>query len=68
MWDGGIRIESECDYDETTNTVSNVESVDPGDVDICMEQFIELPDGTQIKTFGDDDTLTNYKDGQPLDE
>ena len=42
--------------------------IDPGDVDICMEQFIELPDGTQIKTFGDDDTLTNYKDGQPLDE
>lgn len=66
IWDGGFRIESNCDFNPETKEVTNVESIDVDGVDICDEEFIELPDGTEIKTFNMGGM--NWVDGQVYED
>lgn len=58
IWDGGQRIESQCDYNTDTREVEDVDTmdVDTMGLDVLEEEFVELPDGTEISNF-------NYEDG-----
>jgi hypothetical protein len=53
IWDGCTPIESSCDYDRETKTVSNIETVDVDkmDIDICTDEFVLLSDGTEVRDF-----------------
>lgn len=51
VWDGGINITTNCEFDETTKIVSNIESVDPGKVHHLDDEFVTLPDGTEVRDF-----------------
>jgi len=51
VWDGGINITTNCDYDPQTKKVSNIESVDPGNVQDLDDEFITLPDDTEVRDF-----------------
>lgn len=50
IWDDAEVIETYCDYNKETNQVTNVESVDVegSDLDILVDEFIVLEDGTKI--------------------
>lgn len=52
-WDGSTLIESNCDFNTETNTVSNIEVVNVEDYDIvaCTDEYVELNDGTKIRDF-----------------
>lgn len=66
IWDGGVRVETNCEFNPETKEVTDVDSVDVDGVDICDEEFIELPDGTEIKTFKMDGQY--WVDGQVYEE
>lgn len=53
VWDGSYKIESNCEYDPTTNDVTDIETVDVDDLDLdaLWDEYVELPDGTQIREF-----------------
>lgn len=53
VWDDCTMIESSCDYDKNENAVSNIETVDVDgmDIDILTDEYILLPDGTEIRNF-----------------
>lgn len=64
VWDSGLEIRTECAYDPQTLNVSNIESVDieVGD-DTLDREYVELPDGTIIDTFNDEDNGRTIADG-----
>jgi len=51
IWDDGVEISSNCEFDIKTNTVSDIDSIDVQGIDILMEEYIELKDGTKITDF-----------------
>jgi hypothetical protein len=51
VWDGSTEIRSSCEFNPETKDVTNIESVDVDGIDICFEEFIELPTGEIIKEF-----------------
>ncbi len=51
VWDGGTKIVTPCEYDLETQTVSNIEKVDGGDVDVLDDSYLEFPDGTILRKF-----------------
>lgn len=51
VWDGGVNITTNCDYDPKTKKVSNIETVDPGKVQHLDDEFITLPDDTEVRDF-----------------
>lgn len=65
VWDGGYEVRSACEYNPDTNTVIDIVQVDvedledehgdPVDLDWLNEEFIELPDGTTISDFINED-------------
>ena len=46
VWDGDVEIRTDCMYDIDTGTVSDVNGIDN-----LNDEYIELPDGTQIRSF-----------------
>ena len=67
VWDTDVRIGTTCNYNPKTKKVTNVKFVDVQGVDILEEEYVELPDGTQIRDFFDIDG-TEYKNGHRVDE
>lgn len=51
VWDGGTTITTNCKYDPKTNVVSDIETSDVEGLDMLDEEYIELPDGTEIRDF-----------------
>ena len=51
VWDGGVNIITNCDYDPATKIVSKIESVDPGKVRDLDDEFVTLPDDTEVRDF-----------------
>jgi len=53
VWDGRTMLTSDCMYDETTNDVTDIESldVDGMDLDCLYEEYVELPNGTTVYDF-----------------
>jgi hypothetical protein len=64
VWDGS-EIRTNCDFDTEKNQVSNIENTkeDIEEFINCDEEFVELPDGSQIRDFEDIDTNRVMIDG-----
>lgn len=50
IWDGDVRISTQCEFDPETKKVWNIQSADVN-VEILEDEFVELPDGTEIRDF-----------------
>ncbi len=66
-WDGGEQIRTSCDFNPETKEATNVRTVDVDEIDleICLEEFIELPNGEIIKSFIVDGV--EYIDGEMVE-
>jgi hypothetical protein len=62
VWDGNTIISTSCDYDPATKNVTNIETVEAGDLDILEREYIEFPDGTQL------DRSEFLIDGEPVED
>jgi hypothetical protein len=53
VWDESTPIRTSCKFNVETNMVSDIESVDVEelDLDFLSEEYVEIPDGTVIKSF-----------------
>lgn len=51
VWDDGVEIKTSCRYCKSSNTAFDIETADVDGVEILQEQYVELPDGTQIHDF-----------------
>ena len=51
VWDGGVEVKSNCDYNPTNKEVSNIETIDIDGLDILDDEYILLPDGTEVRDF-----------------
>ena len=56
VWDGGTEITTNCNYNPDTKIVSDIEMVE---VDILDDEYVLLPDGTEIRDFINEDDLGN---------
>ena len=59
VWDGGTTVTTNCQYNPKTNVVSDIESSDVEGLDILEDEYVELPDGTEIRDFINED---DYED------
>ena len=50
IWDGDVEIRTQCEFDPDTKKVWNIQSADVN-VDILEDEFVELPDGTEVRDF-----------------
>ena len=65
VWDGGVEIRTSCLYwqnvygEAVSNNISDIDAVYVDGLDICEDEYVELPDGSQIKSFynTDDDVF-----------
>lgn len=48
VWDFGIEVKSDCEYDPESKTVSDIELVHVDGLDMCITEYILLPDGTEL--------------------
>jgi hypothetical protein len=51
VWDDNIEIKSDCQYDEETKVVSEIEVVEANGLEICHDEYVLLSDGTEIRDF-----------------
>lgn len=51
VWDGGVEVRTKCFFNTETKEVSDIESADVNNLDVCEDEFIELPNGTEIRDF-----------------
>ena len=53
VWDDSIEIKSKCLFDDETNIVSDVETVDVDgmDIEILTDKYIILPNGEEFRDF-----------------
>lgn len=67
VWDGGTEIRTSCVFNTETKEVEEVDSTDEGieDLDICDEEYVELPNGDIVKDFTNDGST--YVNGQRED-
>lgn len=63
VWDGGIEIRTNCQFDPTTKEVSNIEVAAVDGLDVLEDEYIELPDGEEVRDFiaegNEDDSLSD---------
>ncbi len=55
VWDGGVEITIECNYNPENGFVSDIESVDVDGLDILEREYITLENGTELKVLSFDD-------------
>jgi hypothetical protein len=68
VWNhGSTVIRTACTISQPVNLVENVVQSDVEIEGTLDEQYIELPDGTQVRNFVTDDGNT-YEDGQLIDD
>ena len=53
IWDGCTMLESDCLIDEETNNVYDIEQIDVSkmDLNVLEDEYVLLPDGTEIREF-----------------
>jgi hypothetical protein len=57
VWDDGVAISSNCLYDRKTNVISEIETIDVDGLDMLIDEYILLSDGTQIRNFINEDDI-----------
>lgn len=69
VWDGGVELKSNCDYNPTNKEVSDIESIDIDGLDILDDEYVLLPDGTEVHDFvveGNDAESLSYDEIKKL--
>ena len=67
VWNGVTQIRTICDFDPETKMVSNVE-ISGTDIEGTLdEQYIELPDGQEIRNFTNDEGQV-FEDGEMVED
>lgn len=51
VWDGGIEVKTNCEYNPTTKEVYDIETSDVDGLDVCEDEYVLLPDGTEVRDF-----------------
>jgi hypothetical protein len=51
VWDGGVEVRTNCEYNLETGEVTDIETSDVSGVNCCEDEYIELPDGKVIRDF-----------------
>lgn len=59
VWDGGTTVTTNCQYNPQNKVVSDIESSDVEGLDMLEDEYVELPDGTEIRDFINED---DYED------
>ena len=57
IWDGGIEISTSCIFNPDTKVVSDIEIVDVQWLDILEDEYVLLPDGTEVRDFINEDDI-----------
>lgn len=65
VWDGGTTVTTKCEYDPQTNVVSDIGSAEVEGLEICEDEYVELPDGSEIRDFIHED---DYEGSNDLNE
>jgi len=60
VWDDGIEIKTSCKYDSNTKVVSEIECSDVDGLDILEDEYILLPDGTEVRDFINEDDIVHF--------
>jgi hypothetical protein len=55
VWDDYIEVRTKCTYNRTTGAVYDIESADVNGLDMLINEYIELSDGTHIYDFNIED-------------
>lgn len=61
VWDGGIKVTTDCFFDTTTHKVVESDQVDIEGVDTLDEQYVTLEDGTELHPNDGDDDWENVE-------
>jgi len=65
VWDGGIEIRSNCEFNPISKEVFDIEISEVDGLETLEDEYVELPDGTEIRDFlidgenGNEDQLTS---------
>ena len=54
VWDGGT-VTTNCQFNPVTKVVSNIQMVEIGELDCLNEEYVLLPDGTEVRDFINED-------------
>ena len=55
IWDGNVEVRTNCEFNPETKEVTDIESVEVNGVDMLDDEYVELPDGTEIRDFVNND-------------
>lgn len=55
VWDGGTTVTTNCDYYPKINVVSDIESSNIEGLEVLDDEYILLPDGSEIRDFINED-------------
>jgi hypothetical protein len=65
VWDGGTTVTTNCEYDPQTKVVSDIGSAEVEGLDMLDDEYVLLPDGTEIRDFINED---DYEPSETPDE
>ncbi len=54
VWDGGIEIRTDCEYNPITKEVSDIDIAEVDNLECLEDEYVELPDGTEVRDFVDE--------------
>jgi hypothetical protein len=54
VWDGGT-VTTNCQFNPVTKVVSNIQMVEIDELDCLNEEYVLLPDGTEVRDFINED-------------
>jgi hypothetical protein len=72
VWDGGVEIRTDCEYDPEIRNVTDIELSDVNGLEVLEREYIVLPDGTEIERedftidFDCDEEELNFTDEEIL--
>lgn len=65
VWDGGTTVTTNCQFNPKTKVVSDIESSDIEGLDMLEDEYVLLPDGTEVRNFINED---DYEPSEASDE
>lgn len=62
IWDGGREIKTFAKYEPATGLVHDITSSDADDLDILEDEYIQLPDGQELRVLEEDGNYRAFTD------
>lgn len=64
VWDGGIELVSNCQYDKRKNIVYDIQDTHDINLEVLEDEYVLLPDGAEVRNFiTEDDEEYFFEDG-----